>query len=149
MKGVIVAALLLLTGIYAPQSAETRIAQGSQPAESLQHIPFEAFAVYPEEVQIKYPGLKYAKVKSDSMAPWITHDSVIFEKPPVKEEIKPGEVISFYEPTLDAVVLHMVTGITEKEGKTFYRTKGIANEQEDNWLVPFENVKGIMVGMFR
>ncbi|VVB81893.1 Uncharacterised protein [uncultured archaeon] len=131
-------------------TAGSRLAYSPTQVQSTQRIPFEAIKVYPDEVKIQYPGLQYAKVKSDSMAPLLTHDSTVFEKVPASEdEIALGDIISFYEPSINSIVLHMVVGITETNGKTYFQTKGIANEEIDNWLVPFENVKGIMVGMFR
>ena len=115
-----------------------------------QHIPFEAIKVYPEEVRIIYPGLQYAKVTSNSMAPLITASSTIVEKvPKTPYEIRAGDIISFYEPEENSVIIHVVTRVVNEKGKTAYRTKGFANQNEDEWLVPCENVKGILVAVLR
>ena len=152
LKGAVLAIVFLFLGfsLHVPLAAEERLATTNLVVESTQRIPFDSIKVYPDEVRIEYPGLTYAKVNSDSMAPLLTHDSVVFEKHPESAaEIHVGDVISFYEPFADGVVLHMVVEIVEQDGKTFYRTQGTANEEVDDWLVPFENVKGIMVGTFR
>lgn len=84
------------------------------------------------------------------MAPLITDKSTVFEMAPDSPAgVRVNDVISFYEPSVDGVVLHLVTEIVEKDGETFYKTRGVANPEEDPWLVPFENVKGVMVGTFR
>jgi len=152
IKGVLIAIVFFLLGfsLQVPLPAETRLATTNVVVESTQRIPFDAIKVFEDLVQIDYPGLKYAKVSSDSMAPLITHDSVVFEKTPESaDEIRVGDVISFYEPSVAGTVLHMVIDITKQDGKTYYQTKGTANPDSDQWLVPYENVKGIMVGTFR
>ncbi len=151
MKGVVVVIAVLIIGfsLHVPLAAEERSATTDVAVESTQRVPFEAIKVYPGEVKIEYAGLKYAKVNSDSMAPWLTHDSVVFEKVPESaNEIHVGDVISFYEQSVDQTVLHMVVEIVESDA-IYYKTKGIANAEVDDWLVPFSNVKGIMVGTFR
>jgi signal peptidase I len=153
IKGVVIAIVFLILGFSlqaVPLPAETRLATTDAAVESTQRIPFDAYKVYPDNIQVDYPGLKYAKVSSDSMAPLITHDSVVFEKAPESaDEIHMGDVISFYEPSVDGTVLHMVIGIIQSDAATYYQTKGVANPDADPWLVPYDNVKGIMVGMFR
>ncbi len=148
MKGVVLAIVFFVLGfsLNVPLAAEERLATTNSVVESTQRIPFDAIKVYPDEVKIEYPGLRYAKVASDSMAPWITHDSVVFEKVPSSpDEIHAGDIISFYEPSVDAVVMHMVIDIQDSK----YQTQGIANPEPDSWLVEFGNVKGIVVGSFR
>ena len=152
MKGVVLAIFFLILGfsLNVPLAAEERFAATDMVVESTQRIPFDAIKVYPDEIKIQYPGLHYAKVSSDSMAPLLTHDSVVFEKTPSSpDEIHAGDIISFYEPSVDKIILHLVVEVIAKDGQTFYRTKGIANNAVDDWLVPFENVKGIMVGTVR
>ncbi len=153
MKGVVISVALLIIGFSlsnVPLAAEQRVATTDIAVESTRRIPFEAIKVYPDEVRIEYPGLRYARVTSDSMAPLITHDSIVFEKIPTSaDEIHVGDIISFYEPSIDKVVLHMVIGIAEQDGQQYFQTKGVANSDEDAWLVPFEHVKGIFVGTVR
>ncbi len=153
MKGWMIALVFFTLGLLVanivPNYVESRMALSGNKIQSSQHIPFNSIKVFEDEIRIQQPGIKYAKVASNSMAPLLTDKSVVFEKPPILEEILPGDIISFYEPSNDAIVLHMVTRILEVNGQTFFRTKGLANFSEDPWLVPFENVKGVMVGTFR
>jgi signal peptidase I len=152
IKGVVLAIVFFLLGfsLNVPLPAGERLATTDVAVESTQRIPFESINVYSDHVQIDYPGLKYARVISDSMAPLLTHDSIVFEKSPSSpDEIHIGDIISFYEPSRNGIVLHMVIGIIYADDTVYYQTKGIANENADNWLVPFENVEGIMVGTVR
>jgi signal peptidase I len=152
IKGVGIAIVFFVLGfsLHVPLSAGTRLATTDATVESTQRIPFDAIKVYDDQVKIEYPGLKYAKVASNSMAPIITDKSVVFEKAPASaDEIQVGDVISFYEPSVDGTVLHMVASVIEQDGKTYYQTKGVANPEADPWIVPYDNVKGIMVGTFR
>ena len=152
IKGVVIAIAFFLIGfsLNVPLAAEQRSATTDTVVESTQRIPFDSIKVYADKVQIEVPDMHYAKVNSDSMAPFITHDSVVFEKTPSSpEEIHIGDIISFYEPSQDKTVLHIIIEIVQIDGKTYYKTKGTANPEADPWLVPYENVKGIMVGTFR
>lgn len=154
MNRVIIAAIFLalgtVIGSFMPVIAETRLATSQLYVPSTQRVPFNSISVYPDQAVIAVPGLRYAKVSSNSMAPIITDKSVVFEKTPTSpEEISINDVISFYEPSLDAIVLHLVTGIINENGKLHYKTKGLANPQEDPWIVPYANVRGIMIGTVR
>jgi len=153
MKSVVIAIAFFLLGssiASVPAIPEERVAISDALVESTQRVSFNDIKVYPDEIVIEYPGLKYAKINSNSMAPVITDKSVVFEKVPSSaDEIQIGDIISFYEPSVDSIVLHLVVEIVEQNGTVYYSTKGVANEEVDEWLVPFENVKGIMVGTFR
>lgn len=153
MKGIIIGLVFFTLGFLVatavPIGVESRLAFSSDNVSSVQRVDFDSIKVYPDEVIIRQPGIHYAKVASNSMAPIITDKSTVFEKEPQEGEIIPGDVISFYEPSVDGVVLHLVTEVVEKDGGQFYKTKGVANDSEDPWLVPFDSVKGVMVGTFK
>lgn len=154
MKRGVIAIVFFVLGIlvahFVPVQAEQRSAYSSLEFDSVQRVSFEDISVYTDHVEINQPGLKYAKVTSNSMAPIITDKSVVFEKlPKSPADIQIGDVISFYEPSLNGVVLHAVIGVGSIDGKIYFTTKGLANPEPDPWIVPFENVKGIMVGTFR
>lgn len=142
-------ALGFLLASIKPISADVRIALGAGDFQSASRIDFDEVNVYPDKVQILHSGINYARVASNSMAPFITNESVVFEVPPSSTDIMVGDVISFRVPGIDGVVLHMVTQIVKKDEKVFYRTKGYANDFEDPWLVPEEDVQGVLVGVFR
>lgn len=154
IKGGIVAAIFFVLGIilspYVPVLAEQRSALSDVAVSSASRVPFEAISVYQNEVRVAASGLRYAKVTSDSMAPVITRNSVVFEMPVSSpEEIQLGDIISFSVPDVDSPVLHEVVGIVEQDGEIYYHTKGTANKQIDPWLVSFSDVHGVMVGTFR
>lgn len=114
------------------------------------HIPFESVELYQNELRIKQPNLQYARVTSGSMMPVIPRGATIVEKVPSgPHQIQIGDIISFYEPTNKQVVVHEVISIEQNGMVTFYKTKGTANPKEDPWLVPYSNVKGILVAVLR
>jgi len=149
-KGVVIALVSFVLGFLlssTPGLSEERFALSETSIDSVQRVPFDSIEVFADEVKINYPGLTYAKVSSNSMGPVITDKSVVFEKVPSSpDEIHIGDVISFYEPSVEKIVLHLVVEIIDGSS---YVTKGLANDDVDDWLVPFENVKGIMVGTFK
>jgi len=153
MKGVIIAGIFFLLGIlitHLPVTAEERLAASDLAFESTQRVPFDAISVYPDEVRISVPSLRYAQVTSNSMAPIITDKSTVFEKIPESvEDILVGDIISFYEPTNNAVIIHAVINILSIDGQVYYETKGLANPEKDPWLVPFAQVEGVLVGTFK
>ena len=152
-KGVVFSLIAIIVGILvSPHVApsEDRFALSESSVLSQQKIPFDAIKVYNDEVRIETSGIRYAKVNSNSMAPIITDTSTVLEKVPSSEnEISVGDVISFYEPSVDKIVLHAVIDIVAKDSQTLYKTKGTANPEADPWLVPFENVKGVLVGVIK
>ncbi len=84
-------------------------------------------------------------VLTDSMYPDIQSGDLIFchtEKP---ENIREGDVISFFDPAGNgtSIVTHRVIEIVNEEGKLSFRTKGDNNNTEDKDLVPAENLVGI------
>jgi len=154
MRGVAIATAFFILGVVLspliPIPWEERVALSDTVIDSTQHVPFDSISVYPDQVIIEHPGLRYAKVSSNSMAPIITDKSTVFEKiPQSPSDIKINDVIAFSTPEEEGTVLHLVTSVVHEAGNVFYKTKGVANDEEDPWLVPYENVKGIMVGTFR
>lgn len=116
---------------------------------SVSRVNFDDIVVFEDKTVINTP-LRYARVASNSMAPFITDKSVVFEKNPSSpESILIGDIISFTIPNQEGVIMHMVTEIIPDGSNTYFKTKGVANEEEDPWLVPYENIVGVVVGTFR
>ena len=62
-------------------------------------------------------------------------------RPVVAEDIKAGDTITFYSPQSEKLTSHRVIAI--EEGSSFYfRTKGDANEDSDNFILPAQNMVG-------
>ena len=81
-------------------------------------------------------------VLTDSMYPEIKSGDLIICKTIDAEDIKEGDVISFYDPASksNAVVTHEVVEIVDDSGTLSFRTKGINNNTEDRLLVPANKV---------
>ena len=83
-------------------------------------------------------------VLTDSMYPDIKSGDLIFCKTVEAEDVRVDDVISFFDPAGNgtAVVTHKVVEIIEKDGETYFRTKGINNNTEDKDPVPAKNLVG-------
>lgn len=84
-------------------------------------------------------------VLTDSMYPSIESGDLIICQTADAEEIKVDDVISFFDPAGNGVtvVTHRVLEVVEKNGEISFKTKGDANNVEDNLLVPSESLIGI------
>lgn len=83
-------------------------------------------------------------VLTDSMFPDIKSGDLIIIKSVDAEEIREGDVISFFDPdgSGTSVVTHRVMSITKEKGLAFI-TKGDANNAEDLSPVPADNLVGL------
>ncbi len=74
---------------------------------------------------------------------------LVFIKMAEPDEIEKGQVITFYDPdgTGTSVLTHRVIDIYEKDGKTYFQTKGDANPTADPSPAPAENLIGIYTGV--
>ena len=84
-------------------------------------------------------------VLTDSMYPEIESGDLIINKTIDPEEVKNGDVISFFDPAGNGttIVTHRVVGITSEDGGNAFRTKGDYNNTEDKLSVPGEDVVGV------
>ncbi len=73
---------------------------------------------------------------------------LVFVKMAKPDDVEVGNVITFYDPdgSGTSVLTHRVIEIFEKDGETFYRTKGDANQTADPTPAPAENLIGIYTG---
>ncbi len=85
-------------------------------------------------------GIKSLIIVSESMEPTIMTDDVIFIKNVSKEELKVGDIISFYEGSY--INTHRIVRIENQSGEEVYITKGDNNEKEDKLPVKFKNIEG-------
>lgn len=99
----------------------------------------------PEQVP-SVGGMLPLIVLTDSMYPQIQSGDLIICRTEEPENIKEGDVIAFFDPAGDgtSVVTHRVVEVTEDEkGAPVWRTKGDANNTEDNTPVPAKNLVGV------
>jgi len=80
-------------------------------------------------------------VLSGSMAPEIKSGSVAITRPVKSQDIRVGDIITFYSPLNGELTSHRVIAV--EEGSSFqFQTKGDANGDADPFLVPAENTVG-------
>ena len=80
-------------------------------------------------------------VLSGSMEPELKVGGVVVTRPVEPEEIKVGDILTFYSPLGEQLTSHRVIEI--KEGSQLhFQTKGDANEAPDPFVVPAQNVVG-------
>lgn len=103
-------------------------------------VPFVAFA-FP---QIAGADHSYA-VLSNSMQPTFSAGSVVLVEEVPTSKIQEGDIITFQR-TVDGsqpnYVTHRVVKVVKKENGRYFRTKGDANEEADQYLVAPEDVIG-------
>jgi signal peptidase len=66
---------------------------------------------------------------------------VVVTRPVAAEEIKAGDIITFYSPLNDKLMSHRVIAAGHGSGWHF-QTRGDANDDADPFVVPAENVVG-------
>ena len=92
----------------------------------------------PGNIQIKI-------VKSGSMEPTILTGSVVIVKP--VDTYAVNDVITFGEDTRAQIpTTHRIIGVREDSGRTFYQTKGDANEEADPQEIAPSAIIGKVVG---
>ena len=87
-------------------------------------------------------------VLTDSMYPEIESGDLIICKTEEPENIRVGDVISFFDPAGNgtSIVTHRVMEITEQDGLLAWRTKGDNNNTEDRLLVTEDKLVAIWHG---
>ena len=82
-------------------------------------------------------------VGSDSMHPYIDRgDAVLLNSSVNKNKLKTGDVIAFEND--NKVVIHRLFEIKEEKGKTYYITKGDANNTTDDIEVTYSDIVGVV-----
>ena len=87
-------------------------------------------------------------VLTDSMYPEIESGDLIICKTEEPENIRVGDVISFFDPAGNgtSIVTHRVLEVTEQDGLLAWRTKGDNNNTEDRLLVTEDKLVAIWHG---
>ncbi len=86
-------------------------------------------------------GWSVDAVFSGSMEPELKVGGVVVTRPVEAEEIKAGDIITFYSPLNERLTSHRVIAV-EEASAIYFLTKGDANGDADPLLVPAENVVG-------
>ena len=86
-------------------------------------------------------GWRVDTVFSGSMEPELKVGGVVLTRPVEPEEIKVGDILTFYSPLSEQLTSHRV--IAADQGSSLhFSTKGDANEDADPFTLPPENVVG-------
>lgn len=95
------------------------------------------------------PSIGLYTIVSPSMEPFIkVYDVIIDRKVKPNEELKVGDVITFYSSSLNTdgyTITHRIYDIKISDGKTYYITKGDNNQSVDVGSISRENIVGKMV----
>ena len=97
------------------------------------------------ENNISIFGFRQYVVATGSMEPEYNIGDLIVIRETTKEEIKIGDVINYISETGIDTITHRVVDIIQKDGQTYYKTKGDNNNSVDPELVNYSQVKGILV----
>lgn len=85
------------------------------------------------------PTRAYA-VASGSMEPTIPTGALVLAAP---EPVDVGDVVVYWSP-VGAYQIHRVHAVEERDGKTYYFTRGDANGATDSFAVPERDVRGVV-----
>jgi len=86
-------------------------------------------------------GWSVDAVFSGSMEPELKVGSVVVTRPVEPEEIRAGDIITFYSPLSERLTSHRVVAV-EQTSAFHFLTKGDANGDADPVVVPAQNVVG-------
>lgn len=86
-------------------------------------------------------GWRVDTVFSGSMEPELKVGGVVVTRPVEPEEIKVGDILTFYSPLGEQLTSHRVIAV-EQGSSLHFSTKGDANEAPDPFVVPAQNVVG-------
>lgn len=86
-------------------------------------------------------GWRVDTVFSGSMEPELKVGAVVITRPVDAEEIKTGDILTFYSPLSEQLTSHRVIAV-EQGSSLHFSTKGDANEDADPFTLPPENVVG-------
>jgi len=88
-------------------------------------------------------GYKVYIVLTGSMEPVIKPNDLVIVKKISQEKLKDGDIITFNANGTNTTVTHRITEKVEKDGVTYYKTKGDNNNSEDIELVKYEDIQGV------
>jgi len=86
-------------------------------------------------------GWRVDVVLSGSMEPALKVGAVAITRPVDAEDIKAGDILTFYSPLSERLISHRVIAV-EQGSSLHFSTKGDANEDADPFILPPENVVG-------
>ena len=97
------------------------------------------------ENDINIFGFRTYMVATGSMEPEYSIGDMIIIKETPKEKIKAGDVINDISENKADTITHRVIEVEEKQGQTYYKTKGDNNNSEDPEPINYNQVQGVLV----
>ncbi len=94
------------------------------------------------EKDVNIFGFRQYVVATGSMEPQYNIGDLIITREIPEEEIKIGDIINYISENKTDTITHRVVDIIEKDGQTYYKTKGDNNNSEDSELVQYSQIKG-------
>ncbi|MEM4263286.1 MAG: hypothetical protein QW666_00110 [Candidatus Woesearchaeota archaeon] len=150
---IVFAMLMFSSGVLfaAAFQQETRTAFGGTEGRAISQdrIESDQIQLYKDKLVIHAEGLMYARVEdTKSMEPLLSKNSHTIEKKVNSpDELKTGDIISFYEQSVGKIIVHAIIETGFDELGWYARTTGYNNIYADPWKVRFENIKGVVVGI--
>jgi signal peptidase I len=90
-------------------------------------------------------GWEFDAVLSGSMEPVLNVGGLVIIRPVDTSRLHTGDVISFKLPGIDTPICHRVIDVQQTKEGLFFQTRGDANEDADQNLVPADSVTGMGV----
>lgn len=102
-----------------------------------------------DKVIIDIPNATWARfTDTNSMDPVIDIGANSIEiRPPSKESLKVGDIISYSSEYIDGLVIHRIVDIKEDQKGTYFITRGDNNNVNDPQRVRFDQIKGVVIGI--
>lgn len=91
---------------------------------------------------VNFFGFKAFIVLTGSMEPEISSGDVVIVNDVKQQDLKAGDIITYSVGTSKQTVTHRIINIVQKNGKTYYQTKGDNNNSTDSDLVEYEKILG-------
>ena len=91
---------------------------------------------------VDFLGFKAFIVLTGSMEPEISAGDVVIINNVNQQNVRIGDIITYSVGGTNQTVTHRVIEITQKNGKTYYKTKGDNNNSTDSDLVEYEQIIG-------
>ena len=91
------------------------------------------------------PLISLYTIVSPSMEPIMVYDVIIDTRVTKDEDLKIGDIITFYSNTIDTggyTVTHRIEDIYESNGIKYYTTKGDNNIDADSGIITIDNIVG-------
>lgn len=99
-----------------------------------------------------YPSISLYTIVSPSMEPFINvYDVILNKKVGENEELKVGDVITFYSSSINTdgyTITHRIHDIKEIDGVSYYVTKGDNNQSVDIGTITRDEIVGKMIFKF-